>query len=122
MNSVLCYKCNKKATKHKRKQVLFIPMGFCGKVRNHAGTIGKKRAESKKGTHQWENFASILLQESFFMVRIIGTIGNDNVIEKTYAHGVASLMYAVGEPVIHHTGHNVSARMVMAYSQYGGIT
>lgn len=48
MNSVLCYKCNKKATKHKRKQVLFIPMGFCGKVRNHAGTIGKKEQKVKR--------------------------------------------------------------------------
>ena len=50
------------------------------------------------------NYALIImnyLQPSAFVIAIVGTIGNDNVVKETDAHEVAGSLDAISQVVIH---------------------
>ena len=62
------------------------------------------------------NYALIImnyLQPSAFVIAIVGTIGDDNVVKETDAHKVAGSLDAISQVVIHRTGKQIARRMVV---------
>ena len=53
------------------------------------------------------------LNDAFFAVAVIGSVGNDDVVEETDAHKLAGTGETLGKIVVHLTGMQAARRMVV---------
>ena len=61
------------------------------------------------------------LQSSLFAVAVIPSVGDDEVVEKMYAHGFAGLRYVFCNLVVVSARMAVSARVVVAKHHGSGV-
>jgi hypothetical protein len=61
------------------------------------------------------------LDSSFFVIRVVAAVGDNQVIHKPDTHHATGLLYASRQLIISHTGLQTARRVIMTDGQDGSV-